>query len=233
MSRIARCGYGATALLLIVLGASKATVAASTPRRAPETAKTAAPAGTETLGRADSWTAYASQDKTGRVCYVVGQPQKTEPAGFARKSPMAMVTHRPAEKIANVVSFVEGYALKDGSEVSIDLGGNTKFDLFTKDDSAWARTSDTDKAIVAALEKSRHVVVRGTPQKGPQTADTYALAGFGKALALIDKACGVKREDTPVAAAPAAPAHHAATKKKTRQPHRHSHPKHSTEASHQ
>ncbi|HEX3862969.1 MAG TPA: invasion associated locus B family protein [Stellaceae bacterium] len=150
------------------------------------------PAGTESLGKAGSWAAYMSQDKTGKVCYLVGQPERTAPGGFARKAPTAMVTHRPAENIANVVSFVEGYTLKDGSDVALDVGG-AKFDLFTKDDSAWARTSDLDKTIVGTLAKSRSAVVKGTPQKGPATTDTYVLAGFPKALALIDKACGVKR----------------------------------------
>src|SRR5712692_6037601 len=92
------------------------------------------------LGTSDSWSAYQAADGTGPVCYLVGKPQKSEPANFARKPPMAMVTHRPAEKIANVVSFVEGYPIKDGSEVAIDIGGN-KFGLFTKDDGAWARTA--------------------------------------------------------------------------------------------
>lgn len=150
------------------------------------------PAGTQSLGRAGAWSAYVSNDKTGRVCYLVGQPQKSEPAGFARRAPSALVTHRPAEKIANVVSFVEGYTLKDGSDVALDVGGS-KFELFTKDDSAWARTSDIDKTIVGTLSKARQAVVKGTPQKGPQTTDIYTLAGFGKALTLIDKACGVKR----------------------------------------
>src|SRR5579862_1817114 len=66
----------------------------------------------QTLGSAGAWTAYFTEDKTGRVCYLVGQPRKSEPAGFARKPPMAMVTHRPVEKVANVVSLVEGYPLK-------------------------------------------------------------------------------------------------------------------------
>src|SRR5260370_36768795 len=105
------------------------------PPAAASPPKPAAPV-TQTLGRVDSWTAYASQDSTGRVCYVVGQPRKSEPAGFARKAPQAMVTHRPVEKISNVVSFVEGYPLKEGSEVGLDVGGS-KFELFTKDDSAW------------------------------------------------------------------------------------------------
>ena len=120
------------------------------------------------------------------------KPQKSEPSGSGRKQPTALVTHRPVEKIANVVSFVEGYALKEGSEVALDVSGS-KFELFTKDDSAWARTADLDKAIVTALAKGKQAVVKGVPQKGPSTTDTYPLAGFAKALAAIDKACGVKR----------------------------------------
>ena len=165
----------------------------------------AAASTTESLGAAGAWSAYASRDSTGRVCYLIGQPQKSEPAGVARKAPVAMVTHRPTENIANVVSFVEGYPLKEGSDVVLEIG-DRKFDLFTKDDSAWARTAELDRTIVMALGKGKSAVVKGTPQKGRATTDVYVLAGFSKALALIDKACGVKR---PEAATPAkhAPAH--------------------------
>jgi hypothetical protein len=166
-------------------------------------AKSAASA-TRSLGTFDGWTAYASADKTGRVCYLVGQPQKSEPAEPGRKAPMAMVTHRPAEKITNVVSFVAGYPLKDGSDVALDVGGS-KFELFTKDDGAWARTAELDKSIVTALAKGHEAVVKGVPQKGPATTDIYPLAGFAKALARIDKACGVQREEKPKP--PAAPRH--------------------------
>ena len=58
-----------------------------------------------------------------------------------------------------------------------------------------ARTPELDKSIVEAMTKGKQAVVKGTPQKGPTTADTYSLASFAQALALIDKACGVKRED--------------------------------------
>jgi hypothetical protein len=167
---------------------------AAAPKKHQTAAPPAAPAApaAEALGQFDGWTAYVSGDKTGKVCYLVGAPQKSEPAGLARKPPMAMVTHRPAEKIDNVVSVVEGYALKDGSDVALDIGGS-KYELFTKDDSAWARTSELDRTIVATLAKGRQAVVKGVPQKGPPTTDIYSLAGFAKALALIDKACGVKR----------------------------------------
>ena len=130
------------------------------------------------LGTAEGWTAYVYKDKSGQVCYLAGGPQKSEPATAKRKPPTAMVTHRPEEKVATVAS--------------LDIGG-AKFDLFTKGDSAWARTADLDKTIVEAMAKGKQAIVKGTPQKGQSTTDTYALAGFAQALAMIDKACGIKR----------------------------------------
>jgi Invasion associated locus B (IalB) protein len=165
---------------------------AESSKKPGEAAQTTSGPQPERLGAADVWTAYAYSEKTGKVCYLAGAPKKSEPAGGKRKPPVAMVTHRPGERITNVVSFVEGYPLKEGSEVSLDIAG-AKFDLFAKGDSAWARTPELDKSIVEAMTKGKQAVVKGTPQKGPTTTDTYSLAGFTQALALIDKACDVKR----------------------------------------
>ena len=126
------------------------------------------------------------------MCYLVSEAQKRVPTVAKRQRSIAMVTHRPGEKVANVVSFNEGYPLKEGSDVSLDIGG-TKLDLFTKGDSAWARTAELDKTIVAAMAKGTLIIVKGTPQKGPPTTDTYSLGGFPQVLAMIDKACDIKR----------------------------------------
>jgi hypothetical protein len=144
------------------------------------------------IGTAGAWTAYLATDAAGRVCYLVGKPEKSEPAGAPRKPPIATVTHRPAKNLANVVNFIEGYPLREGSDVALAVGAS-KFELFTKNDSAWARTSDLDKSIVAALAQGTLAIVKGQPQNGPVTTDVYALDGFPAALALIDKACDIKR----------------------------------------
>jgi invasion protein IalB len=144
------------------------------------------------LGNSEGWTAYAYKEKSGQVCYLAGEAQKSEPKDAKRKTPRAMVTHRPDEKVANVVSFAAGLPLKEGSDASLDVGG-TKFDLFTKGDSAWARTADLDKTIVEAMAKGKQAVVKSTAQKGQPVIDTYSLAGFAQALGMIDKACSVKR----------------------------------------
>jgi hypothetical protein len=143
------------------------------------------------LGTSGSWTAYLAQNKNGKVCYVVGSPEKADPS-IKRKTVMAMVTHRTQDAVANVVSFDEGYPLNEEVDVVLEIGAE-KFQLFAKDDSAWARTSDLDKAIVAALIKEKQAVVKAMPKKGRQTTDTYSLAGFSKALGLVDQACDVKR----------------------------------------
>jgi Invasion associated locus B (IalB) protein len=180
-------------LLVLWLFPLAMSVAGAAEKKKSSDAAPASSAGSaQRLGNAEGWTAYVYKEKTGQVCYLAGGPQKSEPANSKRKPPTAMVTHRPEEKVANVVSFVEGYMLKEGSDASLDIGG-TKFDLFTKGDSAWARTADLDKTIVEAMAKGKQAVVKGTPQKGQPTTDTYALAGFAQALAMIDKACGIKR----------------------------------------
>jgi hypothetical protein len=182
---------GRSLLILLVLFAPTLCVGAN-PRKPSDSAHPTAAAPSERLGAAAGWTAYTYKERSGKVCYIVGGSQKSEPPIARRKEPVAMVTHRPGEKIANVVSFDQGYTLKEGSEVSLDIDG-TKFDLFTKDGSAWARTSELDKTIVDTMAKGKQAVVKGAPQKGAATTDTYSLAGFAQALAMIDKACEVKR----------------------------------------
>ena len=170
-------------------GASSADAAG---KKLNTTAPSSPATATQRLGTTEGWTAYAYKEKSWQVCYLAGEPQKSEPKNVKRRTPRAMVTHRPDEKVANVVSFGAGLPLKEGSDASLDIGG-AKFDLFTKGDSSWTRTADLDKAIVEAMTKGKQAVVKSVPQKGQPVTDTYSLAGFTQALAMIDKACNIKR----------------------------------------
>jgi hypothetical protein len=133
------------------------------------------------------------QIKADRVCYLLGQPEKAGSAALKRTAVMAMVTHRTQDQTTDVVRFVEGYTLNEQDDVILEVGKDKFFALFAKDDTAWARTSDIDKQIVAALAKEKTAVVKASAKKDHGTVDTYSLAGFAQALALIDKACDVKR----------------------------------------
>jgi invasion protein IalB len=184
------------AVMCLALATAAPSLAVTKPKAKPSPAAAANaaadPGPAKSLGSDGAWSAYLAQNKAGKVCYLVGQPEKTEPAAMKRKPVMAMVTHRTEDNVSNVVSFDEGYALNEDQDVIVEVGPE-KFPLFAKDDTAWARTSDLDKTIVTALAKGKDVVVKGTPKKGHPTTDTYSLAGFSKALALIDKTCDIKR----------------------------------------
>jgi hypothetical protein len=182
-------GVLCAAMLPLASGAS--TKPKTKPAPAPPAAA-ADPGPGHVLGTAGAWTAYMAQNREGKICYVAGQPEKSEPAGLKRKAVMATVTHRTQDQVANVVSFDEGYPLNEDDQVILEIGKD-KFTLFARDDSAWAATSELDQAIATALSKEKQAVVRATSKRGHATIDTYSLAGFAKALALIDKACDVKR----------------------------------------
>jgi hypothetical protein len=144
------------------------------------------------LGGAQGWQAYLDNAKGQKVCYLIGEPSKSEPGSAKRAKVFASVTHRPHDKISNEVSFNAGYLFKEGSDAEVTVDSK-KFELFTNKDTAWARDATTDKALVDALAKGKQVMMKGVSARGTATIDTYTLAGFGQALGEIDKACGVKR----------------------------------------
>jgi hypothetical protein len=193
MSRKWAVILGAICLVLLtgVSGHAAKKTQAKPPPAAPAV-PSADPGPAKPLGTIGAWTAYLAENKAGKVCYLVGHPEKSEPAAMKRKPAMAMITHRTEDNVSNVVSFDEGYPLNEESDVIVEIG-REKFPLFAKNDTAWARTADLDKTMVNALAKERLVVVKAAPKKGRPTTDTYALSGFSKALTLIDKACDVRR----------------------------------------
>lgn len=144
----------------------------------------------EALGTFNGWSAYGAGERAKRICYALGTPAKSEGQYAARGARFVQVTHRPAEKIKNEISFTAGYTYRPGSAVEIDIDG-AKFTLFTSGDSAWARDAKSDEGLVKAMGAGRTMVVRGTSSRGTLTTDTYSLAGFTAARNAAAKACGV------------------------------------------
>ncbi len=137
------------------------------------------------------WTAYTVQEGGRQVCYVVAEPDKTDPK--RKHKPHLMVTHRPAEKIYNVVSIDLGQDLPANGSAEVAIG-KEKFDsFFTRQTSAWSRDAETDKAATIAMTKAKALTVRIKLGKGLDLADSYSLAGFVDALAAIDKICKARR----------------------------------------
>ncbi|WP_246337469.1 invasion associated locus B family protein [Azospirillum oleiclasticum] len=152
----------------------------------------AAAADPKVLGSFKDWNAFSFEESGNTVCYASSQPKRKEPAAAKRGDIYVLITHRPAEKTFDVVSFMMGYPLKKGVDAAVTIDGKA-YSLFTDGESAWARDTETDRALVQAMKAGRSMTIKGTSQRGTTTTDTYSLSGVSDAYEAMGTACNVKR----------------------------------------
>ncbi len=140
------------------------------------------------LGKFGDWTAYVMTQNGANVCYMVTFPEKKEGNYNKRGDVYTLVTHRPKDKVFNVVSLQAGYGFAKGATVVATIDGK-EFKLFGEDETAWAPNT-LDKELTDAMSKGSRMVVTGKSQRGTETKDTYSLKGSVHALRAINRACG-------------------------------------------
>ncbi len=142
----------------------------------------------KTIATSGKWTAYVYQEDAKNVCYAQSKPIKSEGAYKSRGEVLLQVTNRPVEKASDVVSVVAGYSYQADSDATV-MVGSRKFTFFTFAERAWARDTQTDKAVVAAMSKGASLTVQGNSSRGTPTVDTYSLQGFSAAYKAITDTC--------------------------------------------
>ena len=153
--------------------------------------------GTKSLGSAEGWQAYEFGEGAAKVCFVTASPASSQvkPAGAKRDEIRLMVTHRPAQRQRDEVSFHPGYPVSTTKPVVAVVDKAKNFEFNRRSEKApqviWSRDPEADKAIVAALRAGKELVVNGVSQRGASTSDTFKLAGFARALDLASRACGL------------------------------------------
>jgi len=173
--------------------------AAPAPAAKPSAAKPAAPApGPAAAGSADptligqfgTWGAYTATPNGRKVCFALAKPSssKTNPPNRPRDPAYAFVSTRPAERVVNEVSIMIGYALKPGSESSLEVGGSA-YAMYTQGDGLWIKNAAEEEQMVAAMRKSAEVTVKGVSAKGTETVDVFSLKGLSQALDRLAQDC--------------------------------------------
>ena len=169
------------------------------PAAKPSAAKPAAPAaaaaaagGAEPtlIGQYGTWGAYTATPAGRKVCFALAKPSssKTNPPNRPRDPAYAFVSTRPAERVVNEVSIMIGYALKPGSESSLEVGGSA-YAMYTQGDGLWIKNAAEEEQMVAAMRKSADVTVKGVSAKGTETTDTFSLKGLSQALDRLAQDC--------------------------------------------
>ena len=159
----------------------------------PEAAAAAAAAGgaePTLIGQFGTWGAYTATPNGKKVCFALAKPasSKTNPPNRPRDPAYAFVSTRPAEKVVNEVSVMIGYALKPGSESTLEVGG-TSFAMYTQGDGLWIKNAAEEERMVEAMRKAAEVTVKGVSAKGTETTDTFSLKGLSQALDKLAHDC--------------------------------------------
>jgi hypothetical protein len=162
------------------------------PPAKPEPAATAAVGGAEPtlIGQYGTWGAYSATPNGRKVCFALAKPSssKTNPPNRPRDPAYAFVSTRPAEKVVNEVSIMIGYALKPGSESSLEVGGSA-YAMYTQGDGLWIKNAAEEEQMVNAMRKSAEVTVKGVSAKGTETTDVFSLKGLSQALDRLAQDC--------------------------------------------
>jgi hypothetical protein len=142
------------------------------------------------IGQFGTWGAYSATPNGKRVCFALAKPatSKTNPPNRPRDPAYAFVSTRPAEKVSNEVSIMIGYALKPGSESSLEVGG-ASYAMYTQGDGLWIKNAAEEDQMVQAMRRSADAVVKGTSAKGTETTDTFSMKGLSQALDRIAQDC--------------------------------------------
>ena len=191
MASVVVCGIAVPAQAQNAPSKASKDAAKSAPAR-PE-AKPAAAAGSAEptlVGQFGTWGAYTATPNGKKVCFALAKPSssKTNPPNRPRDPAYAFVSTRPAEKVTNEVSIMIGYALKPGSESSLEVGG-ASYAMYTQGDGLWIKNAAEEERMVEAMRKAAEVTVKGVSAKGTETTDVFSLKGLSQALDRLAQDC--------------------------------------------
>jgi hypothetical protein len=146
------------------------------------------------LGVFNGWTAASNGAGDAKVCFVMAHPASSTPKKAKRDPIGFLINDWPIRKARSEPQVVAGYAYKDGSTVTAEVGAD-KFTFFVKNDgdagSAWMRDAAEETRLVEAMKRGAQLIITGTSRRGTMTRDTYSLKGLSAALDKIHSTCGV------------------------------------------
>ena len=118
-------------------------------------------------------------------CYIASAPTKEE-GDYTKRDDTYVLVYRINKSPDKIVQVTAGYNYDESKPVILKIG-QTTFDFFGKEDSAW--TSDKDKEVIFAMKKGITLIVEGYSSRGTLTVDTYTLKGFTAAFNKLSKDC--------------------------------------------
>jgi hypothetical protein len=140
------------------------------------------------LGDFNDWSAYATSDSAGKICFVLSNPIAVEPQPDGYTGAYLYLTHRTGERIRNELNLVAGYGFGPDTTAELTVGGES-YELFTSDDAAWLIDIGHGEEVARAMRAGSSMMIEGTNERGIKIRETFSLSGVTAASRAIDAEC--------------------------------------------
>lgn len=140
------------------------------------------------LGDHNQWSAYATTESVGRVCFAMTSPTAVEPRPEGYSEGHFYITHRPSEGVRTEINIVAGYNFAPDTPATLSVGGQS-FALFTRGDAAWLADPTQSGAAAQAIRAGSTMSVEGTSDRGVRVRQVFSLSGATAASRSIDTGC--------------------------------------------
>lgn len=144
------------------------------------------------VGTFRDWTMWSYEGSygsaEGKVCYIYSEPQRMEPTRLDHGRVSFSITLAVSGDEGTEANFVAGYALKEQSRVTVEIG-DKQFTMFTEGDSAWLVNKEEEQALLAAMRAGSRMVIKATSRRGNDTTYNYSLSGVTAASDKMTAEC--------------------------------------------
>ena len=140
------------------------------------------------IGDFRDWSAYATTESTGAVCFAMSKPVQTNPIPEGYTQGYLYLTNWPAEGVRHELNFIAGYTLAPDTPVIVSVGAES-FSLFAQNDAAWLADAGQSENLAGVMRAGTNLTVEGTTDKGIKVVQTYSLSGATAASRAIDSDC--------------------------------------------
>ena len=140
------------------------------------------------VGDFRDWSAYATSEGAGALCFALAKPQDINPIPDGYTEAYLYLTNRPAESIRNEFNLVAGYGFAPDSVATVTVSGQA-FELFTEGDAAWLLDPAQNDNLASAMRAGSSLVIEGTSDKGIRITQTFSLAGATAASRALESDC--------------------------------------------
>jgi hypothetical protein len=140
------------------------------------------------LSETNAWSAYTTDDGSGKICFAMTRPTATDPVPDGLGDAYFYLTNRTADGARAEANLIAGYGFAPDTFATLTVGSQS-FPLFTAGDSAWLDDISQSEALITAIRGGSTMTIEGVTDDGTTVRQTFSLMGATAAAREIDGEC--------------------------------------------